>query len=114
MRGGGEQPFAFARREAALGHDGQFLAAFELPEDWFHGAGPHLVVVPAAGMLQASPGAGGGREPVEVPGPLGSAGAVPVGVFGQRREEPCAAALAGAGRAVLTRGPPPAGPMLTT
>jgi len=77
-----------------------FLAGLELPDHRFHGAGPHPVVLPAAGMLQAPPGAGGGRELVQVPGPLGSADAAAAGVFGQRREKPQAAG-AGAGEALL-------------
>ncbi len=51
-------------------------------------------------MLQAPPGAGGGRKPVEVPGLLGGAGAVPAGVFGQRRGQPQAAGV-GAGEVLL-------------
>jgi hypothetical protein len=40
----------------------QFLVGLELPDHLFHGADPHLVVVAAAGMLQASPGAGAVRR----------------------------------------------------
>jgi hypothetical protein len=36
--GTGEQPFAFARGQAAPGHHGEFLAGLELPEHRFHGA----------------------------------------------------------------------------
>ena len=104
VRGAGEQPFAFACGEAAAGHHGQFLAGLELPEGWFHGAGPHLAVLFAAVMPQASRGAGGGREVVEVPGSLGRAVAVPPRVFarilGQRREEPQLAGV-GAGEVLL-------------
>jgi hypothetical protein len=52
VRGASEQPFVFARGEAAPGHHGEFLAGLELPEHWFHSAGPQLVVIPAAGMAQ--------------------------------------------------------------
>jgi len=100
VRGAGEEPFAFARGKAAAGHRGHFLAGLELPEHRFHGAGPHPVVLPAAGMLQAPPGAGGGREPVQVPGPLRGADAAADGVFGQRREKPQAVG-AGTGEARL-------------
>jgi len=63
VRGAGEQPFAFARGQAAPGHHGQFLAGLELPEHRFHGAGPQLVVLPAAGMPQAADGARTGQGP---------------------------------------------------
>jgi hypothetical protein len=39
-------------------------------------------------MPHAPLSAGGGREPVQVPGPFRCAGAVPAGVLGQRGEEP--------------------------
>ena len=100
VRGAGEQPFVFACGEAAPGHHGQFLAGLELPEHWFHGAGPQLVVIPAAGMAQAPGGAGGGREPVQVPGPFGGALMAQAGVFGQGREQPQAIGV-GAGEVVL-------------
>ena len=58
VRGAAGQPFAFARGEAAPGHHGHVLAGLELPERWFHDAGPQLVVVLAAEMQQAPPGAG--------------------------------------------------------
>jgi hypothetical protein len=74
----------------------RFLAGLELPEHWFHGAGPELVVLPVAGMSQALDGAAGGRELVQVPGPLGSVDAVPAGVLGQLRDQPQPAG-AGAG-----------------
>src|SRR6266516_4461586 len=40
VRCAGEQPFAFACGETAPGHHGQLLARLQLPEHWFHGAGP--------------------------------------------------------------------------
>ena len=67
VRGAGEQPFAFACGKAAPGHRRQVLAGFELAEHRFHGGGPQPVVLPAAGMLQASLSAGGGRILAEVP-----------------------------------------------
>jgi len=88
VRGAGEQPFAFACGETAPAHRGQFLAGLELPEYWFHGPRPQLVVFRSAGMAQAAAGAGSGRILVQVPGPLRRAPARPAGVFGQRREQP--------------------------
>ena len=96
----GEQPFVFARGHAAPGHHGQFLAGLELPEHRLDGLGADLVVVASAGMEQASPGAGGGRKPVQVQGALGSAGAAFAGFFGQRREQPQAVGVS-AGKGFL-------------
>jgi hypothetical protein len=39
VRGAGEQPFVFARGQAAPGHHGQFLAGLELPEHRLDGLG---------------------------------------------------------------------------
>jgi hypothetical protein len=100
VRGAGEQPFAFARGEAAPGHHGEVLAGFQLPEFWFHGAAPHLVVVAAARMLHPPPGSGGGRELVQAQGPFRRAGAVPAGVFGQWCQQPELGV--GAGEGLLT------------
>jgi hypothetical protein len=98
--GAGEQPLPFARGEATPGHHGEFLAGLELPGHRFRGAGPPLVVLPAAVMLQAPAGAGGGRILVQVPGPRRNAPARPAGVFGQRRQEPRRAGV-GAGEVLL-------------
>ena len=87
---------SFSHADAA-GHHGEFLAGLELPGHWFDGAGPHLAVVAAAGVAQAPGGAGGGREPVQIPG----SGAVAAGgVFGQGREQPQAPG-AGAGEVLF-------------
>jgi hypothetical protein len=91
VRGAGEQPFAFACGQAAAGHHGQFLAGLELPEDRFHGAGPQLVVLPAAVMSQAPRGAGGGRELAGVPGSSGRGAATPPS-NNPRRRPPLASA----------------------
>ena len=96
----GQQPFAFAGGQAAPGHHGEFLAGLELPEDWFHGAGPQLVVFTSAGMSHPPDCAGGGRILLQVPGSLGRAPAWPGGVFGQRREQPQLAGV-GAGEVLL-------------
>jgi hypothetical protein len=89
-----------ARPLAARAREELNAAGLELPEHWFHGAGAELVVVAAAGMAQAPGGAGGGRKPVQVPGPLRGALAAPGGVFGQRREQPQAVGV-GAGEVLL-------------
>jgi hypothetical protein len=84
----------------APGHHGEVLAGFQLPEHWFHGAGPHLVVVAAAPMLHPPPGRGGDRELVQVQGPFRRAGAVPAGVFGQWCQQPQLVGV-GAGEGLL-------------
>jgi len=100
VRGAGEQRFVWARGQAAPGHHGRFLAGLELPEHRFHGAGPQLVIVAAAGMAQPPGGAGGGRKPVQIPGPWRGAVVAAGGVLGQGREQPQAIGV-GAGEVLL-------------
>ena len=74
--------------------------AFSCLEHGLHGAGPHLVVLPSAGMPLPPDGPGGRWELVQVPDPSRSAGAAPAGVLGQRREQPQLTGL-GAGEGLL-------------
>jgi hypothetical protein len=100
VRGAGEQRFAFARGEAAPGHHGEVLAGFSCPNTGSTVRAANLVVVAAARMLYPPPGSGGSRELVQVQGPFRRAGAVPAGVFSQRRQQPQPVGV-GAGEGLL-------------